>query len=105
MNGESPLRFRVHVSKVQMDKLKQGAAIAKQHRETSEFVACLKEINFRLEFEADEWGESRDQLENLEMEVRFGSTKMLSVWYGVNKSTKQVFVKEFLIRRQRPKLS
>ncbi len=59
---------------------------------------ALKTINFRLAFEPAEWGEPRYHLQDLGLEVRFGTFKMLNVWYGVSETRRVVFVKLFQFR-------
>lgn len=58
----------------------------------ADFLQTLRTINFRLTREPLEWGESRQRYEALDLQMRFGSFLMLSVWYGVSEERRVVFV-------------
>lgn len=69
---------------------------------TAEFVRWLKELDYRLTHEAHEWGESRETLTVLQLEIRFGTVGEITVWYGVNAGTRTVYVKRFRWRGDAP---
>lgn len=65
-----------------------------------EYLAALKEIEFRLTVEPHEWGESREHLDHLRVQLRCGTSRMVTVLYGVSDARDVVFVKEFRINRK-----
>ena len=66
----------------------------------SEYLATLHELNFRLSYEADEWGESRETLSAMGLEMRCGSCRMLTVLYGIHAISHTVFVKTVTLNRR-----
>lgn len=98
MADESPTPFRVVISRAQMEEQERMAAAATAAGTRAEFVRWLKELDYRLTREADEWGESREVLPVLKLQIRFGAVGGLAVWYGVNVETRTVYVKRFRVR-------
>ena len=45
----------------------------------SEFAAAVREIDFRLTVEPHEWGESREFLKHLRVQLRCGTSRMVTV--------------------------
>jgi hypothetical protein len=99
--NESP-PYKVVVPGAELDKLKRWGDWAKQAGVLDDYLIALKTINFRLAFEPSEWGEPRYALRHLDLEMRFGTFKMLNVWYGVNEARRLVFVKVFQFRGDYP---
>lgn len=102
--SESPgRRFTVGISAAQRESLKAEAVWAVASGLDAEYVAALKEIEFRLTVEPHEWGESREFLNHLRVQNRCGTSRMVTVLYGVAEDRDVVFVREFRInRRWRP---
>lgn len=98
MNPESPVRFKVFVPARWVDELKAMAAEATRLGRRVEFVANLKELEFRLRCEPQDWGESRGYLRVLDLELRFGVVGSITAWYGVNVATRTVYVKSVRLR-------
>jgi hypothetical protein len=96
----SPDRFRVAISAAQQELLIREDAWATLNGLREEFRAALRELNFRLTCEANEWGESREHLPKLNIQMRCGTSRMITVLFGVDESRKLVFVKEFRINRK-----
>jgi hypothetical protein len=89
-----PKRFRVAISEATLKTITAWGmrfrANAVTHRD---FLAGLREMNYRLEFEADEWGESRERIETMRLEMRVGTCRMLTVIYGIHEQSRTVIVK------------
>lgn len=98
MADAPPPRFKVVLKQADRDLLRQWADAAIHAGGHEEFVHLLKALNFRLSYEADEWGESREDLPALGLQMRFGAVGRLSVHYGVHLERALVFVKEFRYR-------
>jgi hypothetical protein len=94
----SPSRFRVTIDGAPADQLRAFGAAAKAAGRLSAFSAVMREIDYRLKYEADEWGESRDDLPVMKLQVRFGTVGPVSVWYSVHTEAREVFVREFRFR-------
>lgn len=94
-----PRRFKVGVSAAQRELLKTESSWASANGLAVEYVAALKEIEFRLTVEPLDWGESRESLPHLHILMRCGTSRMVTVLYGVAVSTDTVFIKEFRINR------
>jgi hypothetical protein len=93
-----PVRFTVLVPPKWVDALKVMAAGADRIGRRAEFVANLKELDYRLTCEADDWGESREYLPVLDLEIRFGVVGLITVWYAVGVATRAVYVKTVRLR-------
>lgn len=65
-------------------------------------AAALTEIDFRLRHEADEWGEGREYLPVLDIQLRVGIVGPVTVWYGVDAARRIVYVKRFRLRGDPP---
>ena len=65
----------------------------------AEFAAAVREIDFRLTVEPHEWGESREYLPYLRVQMRCGTSRIVTVLYGVAEDRDVVFVREFRINR------
>jgi hypothetical protein len=104
MMGEpSGPRFTVIISQLELQKLKRWAEWAKQEGALDDFLADLRTLNYRLSFEADEWGEPRYTQKELKLKIRFASLPTINVWYGVHEEEPIVFVKVFQFRTDHPK--
>jgi hypothetical protein len=77
-----------------------GVATAAGRRD--EFLRWLRELDFRLTREPHEWGESREYLPVLQLQIRFGTVGDVTVWYGVNAEARTVYVKRFRLRGDPP---
>lgn len=102
MADESPNPFRVVISRAQLEELERMVTAATAGGARTEFVRWLKELEYRLTREPDEWGESREFLPVLKLQIRFGTVGGLTVWYGVNVETRTVYVKRFRMRGDPP---
>jgi hypothetical protein len=99
MADESLEQYTVSISKKELGKLQRWGAWAAQAGVLDEYLVALKTINYRLSFEPMEWGEPRYTLHGLKLSVRFGTFRMINVWYGVHLEKRIVFVKLFQFRR------
>lgn len=99
MSEPCPRRFKVSMSAAQSDLLVTEGKRARASDLLPDFLAALKEIDFRLTVEPDDWGESREYLPELRVRMRCGTSRMVTVLYGVAEDTDVVFVKEFRINR------
>ncbi len=99
--GESG-QFKVSISAKEFQKLKSWGEWAKSNHVLDEYLAALKTIDYRLAFEPAEWGEPKYSLRKLKLDVRFGTVKMLNVWYGVSLARRVVYVKVFQFRADYP---
>ena len=102
MEGDGIESFKVSISRKELDKLRRWGAWATKAGVLDEFLVTVKTINFRLSFEPLEWGEPRYTLNQLRLAVRFGTFKMINVWYGVNVRKRVVFVKLLQFRGDYP---
>lgn len=98
MSGGSPDRFRYHLTGAQTDQVRDYAAREIAAGRGAEVTAAYREIDYRLRFEADEWGESREYFAAMKLQVRFGTAGPVSVWYSVHAEVPEVFVREFRFR-------
>jgi len=98
VDPDVPVRFKVLIPRKWMDELKAIAAEATRLGRRAEFVANLKELDFRLRCEPHDWGESRGYLRVLDLEIRFGVVGLITVWYGMNLATRTVYVKTLRLR-------
>jgi hypothetical protein len=102
MGIEGIEQYRVSLAPAEFEKLRRWGTWAAGVGVLDDFLVALKTINFRLAFEPLDWGEPRCTLEPLHLEVRFGTFKMLNVWYGANVQKRVVFVKVFEFRSDYP---
>src|SRR5262245_18519907 len=102
MAGDESSQYKVSISPNELRKLHAWGEWANQNNVLDNYLAALKTVNYRLSFEPEEWGEPRYTLRKLELEVRFGTEKMLNVWYGVSRKKHVVYVKLFPFRRDYP---
>lgn len=98
--AELPRRFAVGISAAQRELLAAETAWAITNGRAAEFAAALKEIEFRLTVEPHEWGESRDYLPVMRVQLRCGISRMVMVLYGVAEDRDAVFVREFHVNRK-----
>ena len=89
--------FRVAISGAQSETLTAGATWATQNNLRLEYIAALKEIDYRLRYEAQEWGEGREWLAELGIRMRCRTCKMITVLFGVDETRRVVYVKQFRI--------
>lgn len=94
-----PRRFRVSVPQIQAEALTAERTWAEASELLPAFAVALREINFRLTVEPHEWGESREFLPNIRIQLRCGTSRMITVLYGVTEDADEVFVREFRINR------
>jgi hypothetical protein len=81
-----------------MDEAWRLADAATVAGKRAEFIRWLKEVRYRLAYEADEWGEGRGFLPGLKLETRVGVAGGLVVWYAVDPDRRVVFVQRFRMR-------
>jgi hypothetical protein len=91
-------RFNVEAPAAQLDQARRLADVATAAGKRVEFVRWLREVNYRLAHEADEWGESRDTYPGRRIEDRVGMVGDLTVWYSIDFPRAIVYVKEFRLR-------
>lgn len=88
------------MSDAQYEVLANGAAWANTNNLRSEYLAALKELDFRLKFEPHEWGEGREWLPELSIRMRCGTCRMITVLYGVDEARRVVHIKQFRINKR-----
>lgn len=88
-------RFKITIMDREFQKLVDWRNWAVDHGLKSDYVATLKELDYRLAFEADDWGESREYYAELELQMRWAACRMIDVTFGVNMAMNEVFVKRF----------
>ena len=91
-------RFSIQIPPKWIDELKAMRDEAVLLGRAEEFLKNLKELKYRLSVEPDEWGESREYLPVLQLEMRFGVVGSITVWYGVDVVRQTVIVKSFGLR-------
>lgn len=94
-----PRRFVVSISPAQREKLAEVREWAESNGMLSDFALAMREITFRLTVEPHEWGESREYLPFMRVQLRCGVSHMVAVLYGVVEARDIVLVKEFRINR------
>ena len=75
------------------------ASFARENGRLDEYKVALREIDYRLSVEPDEWGESREFLEHIRVQMRCGTSRMVTVLYGVDGPHRSIWVKEFRLNR------
>ncbi|MBX9580811.1 MAG: hypothetical protein K2X87_10935 [Gemmataceae bacterium] len=98
MSGGPAARFRVLIPPAIADRLRDFVARESAVGRGPEARAALRELDYRLNFEADEWGESREYLPVMRFQMRFGTTGPISAWFGVNETNRLVRLKEVRFR-------
>ncbi len=83
-----------------MEKLATAREWAETNGLLSEFAAAMREIDFRLKIEPQEWGESREYLPVVRVQIRCDTSRMVTVLYGVAEDRDVVFVREFRINHR-----
>jgi hypothetical protein len=97
--ADSPAgRFYVEITTDRMEQLRRFTRAAYAAGNAPAFGRWLKEIEYRLAHEADEWGESRATYPGGRVEDRVGVVGELTVWYSVDSPRAIVYVKEFRLR-------
>lgn len=94
-----PRRFTVGASAAQREHLRVETLWAIASGRAAEFAAALREIEFRLTVEPHEWGESREYLPVMRVQMRCGMSRMVTVYYGVAEDRDVVFVREYRVNR------
>lgn len=102
MTGGPGGRFHAPLRPDQSAQLWAFAVRESEAGRAAEVDALLQELDYRLRYEADEWGESREYLPVLRVQMRFGTVGPISVWYGVQIEARVVFVREFRFRGDPP---
>ncbi|WP_439630805.1 hypothetical protein [Gemmata sp.] len=100
MSATGPERFKVFIPGKWMDELRALKAEARRDGWAPELLAAVKELGYRLTVEPDEWGESREYLPVLQLEVRFGVAGVVTVWYAVDVVARSVYVKRIGARNR-----
>ncbi len=95
-----PDAYRVAISAAQKEALTEGATWAAQAGIRLDYLAALKEIDFRLRLEPHEWGEGQEWLPELGIRMRCGTSRMITVLFGVDEVKRVVYVKQFRINRR-----
>ncbi len=99
MPAPSPDRYAVGIPGVVRERFAADQTWARSHGLRGALGAALREIDFRLSVEPGEWGESREWLEFLQVQLRCGTSRMVTVLYGVDERHRIVWVKEFRVNR------
>ncbi|HEY1190243.1 MAG TPA: hypothetical protein VGE74_21600 [Gemmata sp.] len=92
-------RYKVGVSAAQRERLSAELSWADQNGLAAAFIAALKEVEFRRTVEPNDWGGSRERLPVLRIQMRCGTSRMVTVLYGVAEDRDVVFVREYRIDR------
>lgn len=92
---DTPTRYRVFFPGVCRDQLREIALEAQRLDIHDEINASLREVEYRLQCEANDWGESRGYLPVMKMDLRVGFARVLTVWYAVNLDRRVVYVQAF----------
>lgn len=90
--------FRYHIPPAPSDRLRDFAVRETRAGRRAEAQAALRELDYRLTYEADEWGESRDYLPTIRVQMRFATAGPISVWFGVDEANRFVQVREVRFR-------
>jgi hypothetical protein len=97
--ADSPAgRFKVEITPDRMEQLRRLTRAAYAAGNARAFGRWLKEVDYRLRHEADEWGESRQPVPGGRIENRVGVVGDLIVWYSLDLSRAVAYVKEFRLR-------
>lgn len=102
MADPPPDRYRLFVPPVQADRLRDMHDREAAAGRKAAFVAALGEVNFRLIHEPADWGESRNLLPVMEVQIRVGTAGPLTVWYGVNEAKRYVYLQRVRLRGDPP---
>jgi len=102
MPGYRGDQYKVRVSNRELEKLRRWGQWAAETGVLNDYLVALKTVNYRLAFEPLEWGEPKYTVRKMNLAVRFGTFKMLNVWYGVHLQRPLVFVKIFQFRGDYP---
>ncbi len=98
MTDPPPNRFYVHIIPERIEEARGLGEKATAAGKRAEFVRWLKEAQYRLAHEADEWGESRAPLPGGRIEYRVGVVGQLAVWYTLDRGRATVHVRGFRLR-------
>jgi hypothetical protein len=91
-SGNGQRTYHVSISQELAKHIKQILEKADKLGLLDSFVSALKEINRRLQFEPDVFGEPIYFLKSLGLHMRVGTIWPLSVVYGLNSTAQLVFV-------------
>lgn len=100
MSDPSPRRFKVSMSAAQIEQLRAEADRSQAIGLYDEYAAAMREIEFRLTVEPNDWGESRERLPVLRVQLRCGISRMITVLYGVSEERDIVFVREYRVNHR-----
>lgn len=98
-------RYSLNIPVIVRERLRTDGAWLQASGLVPEFAVAMREIEYRLVVEPDEWGESRERLEYLDLQMWCGTSRLVTVLYGVDVGRRIVVVKEFRINhnyRPRP---
>jgi hypothetical protein len=99
MADPSPDRYSVNIPAVIRERFLLEADWARPRGLLDDLRAALREIELRLAVEPLDWGESRETLEHLGLQMRCGMSRMVTVLYGVSERHRAVFVKDLRYNR------
>jgi hypothetical protein len=91
-------RFYVEIIPERIDEARRLGIQATAAGRRAEFVRWVKEVQYRLAHEADEWGESREPVTGGRVEYRVGVAGELTVWYSLDVGRAVVYVQRFRLR-------
>jgi hypothetical protein len=96
--GPPAPRFKVNITTDRLDDLRRLNRVAIAAGYHTPYLRWVREVNFRLAHEADEWGESREAIPGGRIENRVGVVGELTVWYSIDFGRAVVYVNEFRLR-------
>lgn len=92
MSQRIPPRFKVHPTGPVREALLRWADWAEEQHALDDFKKALATLRYRLEHEADEWGEVEEELEHVPIIVKRGMVMMLEARFGLHLAGMQVFL-------------
>ena len=93
--ADEPTRFRVLMPQVCRDQLRLIADEAGRLDIREAVEASIEEAEYRLQNEANDWGESREYLPVMKLEIRVGFARVLTVWYALDSDNRVVYLRRF----------
>ena len=93
--ADEPVRYRVLFPDVCREQLREIAREAARLDIGPEIKACLELAEYRLKHEANDWGESREYLSEMKLELRVGFARILTVFYALDSDNRIVYLRRF----------
>ena len=91
------MKYRYSMPDRERSRIRHWGSWLKQSRPSqyAAFAKAMKAVEYRLTFEAEEWGEQYEDFHAMKLQMRFGAEDMVGVNYGVHEATCQVFIRNF----------